>query len=135
MKFIGRVLALVVIASAGISCAATPNSGSQPREAVLLNADRAEIREAIRIFIRKDAGNFVIADPDSLTISSKMVVQRRARDYEYQARRLPAANLDYRLLSDGNNCWLVRHETDSTSPVAAKLALPNSAICSFYSTP
>ena len=134
MKFPGQFIVLFTLASSVMACAATPNTESQSRDAVLLNADLPEIREAIRVFVRKDIGRFVIADPDSLAISPQMVVQRRARDYENQIRKLPAANLNYRLISDGSRCWLIRHETDLNSPLAAKLELPDSAICKFYSS-
>ncbi len=133
MKFTSKIILLSMLASSVMSCAATPNTASQSRDAVLLNADLPEVREAIRVFVRKDIGRFVIADPDSLAISPNMIVRRRARDYENQIRKLPAANLNYRLVSDGNNCRLIRHETDLNSPLAAELALPNSAICKFYS--
>ena len=101
-------------------------------DATLLNADRAEIREAIRVFVRKDAGNFVIADPDALTHSPNMFVRRRAEDYERQIRNLPAANLNYRLVSDGRQCWLIRHESSPDSAIAAEFLLPKSARCTAY---
>ena len=92
-----------------------------------------EIREAIRIFVREDAGRFVIANLDSLAHSPNMIVQRRARDYQNKIRKLPAANLSYRLVSDGKNCWLIRHESSLNSPIAAELLLPETARCAFYS--
>ena len=134
MKFSSKIIALNILAVSFISCAATPNTSSQSRDAILLNADLPEVREAIRVFVRKDIGRFVVADPDSLAASPNLVVRRRARDYESSIRKLPAANLNYRLVSDGNRCWLIRHETDSASPLAAELTLPDSAICQFYST-
>ena len=133
MSFPLKVLTLYILSSVGVSCAATPESPTPRNDAVLLNADKAEIREAIRIFVRKDAGNFVIADPDSLTHSPNMVVHRRAQDYERQLRKLPAANLNYRLVSDGRQCWLIRHETSSDSPITAELLLPEAARCTAYS--
>ena len=133
MKYTSKIITICVLASSAISCAATPNSSAQSREAVLLNPELPEVREAIRVFVRKDIGRFVIADPDSLAASPNMIVHRRARDYESGLRKLPAANLNYRLVSDGNRCWLIRHETDANSPLAAELILPDSAICTFYS--
>lgn len=133
MKFTSKIIVLCVLVSSVISCAATPNTSSQSRDAVLLNANLAEVREAIRVFVRKDIGRFVIADPDSLAASPNMIVRRRARDYELGTRKLPAANLNYRLVSNGSGCWLIRHETDSSSPLVSELKLPDSAICRFYS--
>jgi len=128
-----QIITFCMLSMAGVSCAATPDMTYKRKDAVLLNADRSEIREAIRIFVRQDAGRFVIADPDSLTRSPDMVVNRRASDFEYQSRTLPPANLNYRLLSDGTHCWLIRHETSSDSPIAVELQLPKSAQCTFYS--
>jgi len=117
---------------AGLSCAATSDTIKR-KEAVLLNADRSDIREAIRIFVRKDAGRFVIADPDSLSHGPNLVVHRRARDYEYRSHTLPSANLKYRLISDGTQCWLMRHESEPDSPIAAQILLPESARCAVIS--
>jgi len=128
-----KIIALCVLSTAGMSCAATSNMTYERKEAILLNADRSDIREAIRIFVRQDAGRFVIADPDSLGHSPDMVVHRRARDFERLSRTLPSANLKYRLLSDGTNCWLIRHESGLDSPIAAELLLPKSAQCAIYS--
>lgn len=123
-----------MLGSAGVSCAAMPDEAlSQRRDSILLNADRNEIREAIRIFVREDAGRFVIADLDSLAHSPNMIVRRRARDYQNQIRKLPAANLNYRMVSDGKNCWLIRHESSLSSPIAAELLLPETARCALYS--
>ena len=123
-----------MLSSAGLSCAATPDDAlSLRRNSVLLNTDRNEIREAIRVFVREDAGRFVIANLDSLAHSPNMIVQRRARDYQNKIRKLPAANLSYRLVSDGKNCWLIRHESSLNSPIAAELLLPETARCAFYS--
>ena len=59
-------MALYMLSSAGVSCAATPDDAlSQRRYSVLLNTNNNEIREAIRIFVREDAGRFVIANLDS----------------------------------------------------------------------
>ena len=116
-----------------MSCAATSNMTYERKEAVLLNTDRSDIREAIRIFIRQDAGRFVIADPDSLARSPDMVVHRRASDFERRSRTLPSANLKYRLVTDGTHCWLVRHESGLDSPIATELLLPESAQCTIYS--
>ena len=131
---LGRILlALCVISVTGMSCAATSDTPHNRHDAILLNADRSDIREAIRIFVRQDAGRFVIADPDSLVRSPEMVVSRRARDFERQSRTLPSANRKYRLLSDGANCWLIRHESGPDSPIAIELLLPESAQCMIYS--
>ena len=131
---LGRILlALCVISVTGMSCAATSDTPHNRHDAILLNADRSDIREAIRIFVRQDAGRFVIADPDSLGRSPDMVVHRRARDFERRSRTLPSANLKYRLLSDGKKCWLIRHESGHDSPIAIELLLPESAQCRIYS--
>ena len=131
---LGRILlALCVISVTGMSCAATSDTPHNRHDAILLNADRSDIREAIRIFVRQDAGRFVIADPDSLVRSPEMIVSRRARDFERRSRTLPSANLKYLLLSDGENCWLIRHESGLDSPIAAELLLPKSAQCTIYS--
>ena len=131
---LGRILlALCVISVTGMSCAATSDTPHNRHDAILLNADRSDIREAIRIFVRQDAGRFVIADPDSLVGSPEMVVSRRARDFARRRRTLPSANLKYRLLSDGANCWLIRHESGLDSPIAIELLLPESAQCIMYS--
>ena len=131
---LGRtLLALCIISVTGMSCAATSDTPHNRYDAILLNADRSDIREAIRIFVREDAGRFVIVDPDSLGHSPDMVVHRRARDFERLSRTLPSANLKYRLLSDGTNCWLIRHESGLDSPIAAELLLPKSAQCTIYS--
>jgi len=61
-----------------------------------------------------------------------MVVHRRAQDFSSQSRTLPRANLDYRLLTDGDRCWLIRHESGLDSPIATELLLPATAQCSFY---
>jgi len=122
-----------MLSAASVSCAATPDTANKRKDAVLLNADRSDIREAIRIFVRQDAGRFVIADPDSLAHSPDMVVHRRASDFEPRSRTLPSANLNYRLLSDGTYCWLIRHESDLDSPIAVELLLPESAQCTAYS--
>lgn len=132
MKFIAKILALFMLSSAGVSCAATPDTLSQRADAVLLNADRSEVREAIRIFVRQNSGRFVIADPDTLTQSPVLVVRRRARDYESKIRKLPTANLNYRLLSNGRQCWLVRHESSLGSPIASEVLLPETAQCAVY---
>jgi len=133
MRIGGQVIALCVLSTAGVSCASTSETTYSRNEAVLLNADRADIREAIRIFVRKDAGRFVIADPDSLAHNPNMVVHRRASDIEFQSRTLPSANRNYRLLSDGVHCFLIRHESGPDSPIATELLLPESAHCAFYS--
>ena len=131
---LGRILlALCVISVTGMSCAATSDTPHNRHDAILLNADRSDIREAIRIFVRQDAGRFVIADPDSLVRSPDMVVHRRASDFQRRSRTLPSANLKYRLLTDGTNCWLIRHESGLDSPIAAELLLPKSAQCTIYS--
>lgn len=127
------MIACSMLGAAVVSCAATPDTVQTRQDAVLLNADRADIREAIRIFVRKDAGRFVRAEPDSLADSPDMVVHRRAPDYESQSRSLPPANLNYRLMSDGIDCWLIRHESGLDSPVAVELPLPKSAQCVLYS--
>ena len=128
-----QIIAFCIISAASVSCAATSDTQQTRKDAVLLNADRSDIREAIRIFVREDAGRFVIADPDSLTHSPDMIVHRRARDLESQSRSLPPSNLNYRLLSDGRYCWLIRHESGLDSPIAAEQLLPKSARCTFYS--
>jgi hypothetical protein len=129
MNILSKVLAFSGIILTSTSCAATPDVSQTRNEAVLLNSDQSNIREAIRVFVRQDAGRFVNADPDSLAVSPNMVVHRRARDFQADMRTLPAANLDYRLVSDGANCWLIRHETTLDSPIAAELRLPDSAQC------
>jgi hypothetical protein len=129
MNILSKVLAFSGIILTSTSCAATPDVSQTRNEAVLLNSDQSNIREAIRVFVRQDAGRFVKADPDSLAVSPNMVVHRRARDFQADMRTLPAANLDYRLVSDGANCWLIRHETTLDSPIAAELRLPDSAQC------
>lgn len=129
MKIISKVLALSGFILTSASCAATPDTSQLRQEAILLNADQSKIREAIRVFVRNDAGRFVKADPDSLALSPNMVVNRRARDFQSEMRTLPAANLDYKLMSDGTNCWLIRHETDPNSPIAVELRLPDTARC------
>ncbi len=135
MTFCRQIIALCVLSAAGISvsCAATFETTHTRSEAVLLNVDRPDIREAIRIFVRKDAGRFVMADPDSLAHSPDMVLHRRAQDFERRSRTLSPANRNYRLLSDGVHCWLIRHESGTDSPIAAELLLPESARCAFYS--
>ena len=133
MRLDRTFLALCIISATGMSCAATSDTPHNRHDAILLNADRSDIREAIRIFVRQDAGRFVIADPDSLGRSPDMVVSRRARDFERRSRTLPSANLKYRLLSDGRNCWLIRHESGLDSPIAIELLLPESARCAVYS--
>lgn len=132
MKSIPKIMALYMLALAAVSCAATPVRTPQQKDVVLLNADRPEIREAIRVFVRKDAGRFVIADPDTLAQTPNLVVRRRAQDYESQIRKLPTANLNYHLVSRGKDCWLIRHETGLDSPIAAELLLPNIARCAVY---
>ena len=131
MKLSCQIIVFCAI-TANISCAATPNTLQKREAAVLLNADKSNIREAIRIFVRQDAGRFVIADPDSLAYSSDMVVHRRASDFQSQSRTLPPANLDYRLVTDGTQCWLVRHESGLDSPIAAEQLLPETAQCAVY---
>ena len=126
-----QIIALCVLTTAGVSCAATSDSTLARQEAVLLNADRADIREAIRIFVRQDAGRFVRADPDSLALSPDLVVHRRASDFQLRSRTLPTANTNYRLMSNGTQCWLIRHESDQNSPIAAQLLLPETARCAF----
>ena len=127
-------MALYMLSSGGVSCAATADDAlSQRRDSVLLNTNNNEIREAIRIFVREDAGRFVIADLDSLANNPNMIVRRRARDYQNQIRKLPAANLNYRLVGDGKYCWLIRHESSQNSPIAAELLLPETARCAPYS--
>ena len=128
-----QLFALCIMSAASTSCAATPHMEHTRKDAILLNADRSDIREAIRIFVRQDAGRFVKADPDSLTRNSEMVVYRRASDFEARSRTLPPANLKYRLISDGVNCWLIRHETNLDSPITAELLLPESARCAINS--
>lgn len=129
MKIISKILAFCGLILTTASCAATPDASQLRKEAVLLNAHQSKIREAIRVFVRKDAGRFVIADPDSLSLSPNMVVHRRAQDIQPETRRLPAANLNYKLVSDGSRCWLIRHETNFDGPVAEELMLPDSAQC------
>jgi len=102
MKLSCQIIVFCAI-TANMSCAATPNTLQKREAAVLLNADKSNIRESIRIFVRQDAGRFVIADPDSLAYSSDMVVHRRASDFQSQSRTLPPANLDYRLVTDGTS--------------------------------
>lgn len=126
------MIAFCALSAANMSCAATPDVSQKREAAVLLNADKSDIRESIRIFIRQDAGRFVIADPDSLANSPDMVIHRRASDYESQSRTLPPANLDYRLLTNGTHCWLVRHESGHNSPIAAEQLLPETAQCAVY---
>ena len=133
MRLGHTLLALCVGSATAMSCAATSDKPYNLHDAVLLNADRSDIREAIRIFVRQDAGRFVIADPDSLVRSPDMVVHRRASDFQRRSRTLPSANLKYRLLTDGTNCWLIRHESGLDSPIAAELLLPKSAQCTIYS--
>jgi len=133
VKLSRQMIVLCVLSTAAVSCAATADRVQTRQDAILLNADRSDIREAIRIFVREDAGRFVRAEPDSLADSPDMVVHRRARDFESQSRTLPPANLNYRLLSDGAQCWLIRHETGLDSPVAVELLLPKTAQCAFYS--
>jgi len=128
-----KIIALSVLSATSVSCAATPNTTPIRKDAVLVNAERGEIREAIRIFIREDAGRFVIADPDSLARKPDMTVRRRARDFESQSRTLPPANLNYRLVSNGTQCWLIRHVSDRNSPIAVERLLPETAQCVFYS--
>lgn len=132
MNFLRHIMAISTIGLANISCATTADVTSNRSPAILLNVDKAELREAIRIFVRKDAGHFVIADPDAFSISPDMMARRRATDFQLRSRSLPAANLHYRLLSDGKNCWLVRHETDLESPIAVEILLPESARCAPY---
>ena len=129
MKVLPKILAFSGLIIASSSCAATPDALQPRNEAVLLNTNQSNIREAIRVFVRKDAGRLVKADPDSLALSSNLVVHRRARDYQAEMRTLPPANLNYKLVSDGRNCWLIRHETNLDSPIAAELLLPDSAQC------
>ena len=131
MKLSCQIIVFCAI-TANMSCAATPNTLQKREAAVLLNADKSNIRESIRIFVRQDAGRFVIADPDSLAYSSDMVVHRRASDFQSQSRTLPPANLDYRLVTDGTKCWLVRHESGLDSPIAAEQLLPETAQCAVY---
>ena len=131
MKLSCQIIVFCAI-TANMSCAATPNTLQKREAAVLLNADKSNIRESIRIFVRQDAGRFVIADPDSLAYSSDMVVHRRASDFQSQSRTLPPANLDYRLVTDGTQCWLVRHESGLDSLIAAEQLLPETAQCAVY---
>ena len=132
MRLGHTLLALCMGSATAMSCAATSDTPHNRHGAVLLNADRSDIREAIRIFVREDAGRFVIADPNSLGRSPDMVVHRRASDFERRSRTLPSANLKYHLLSDGANCWLIRHESGLDSPIASELLLPESAQCRIY---
>lgn len=133
MKLIAKFTLVFMLSSASASCAATPDTLLPRTDAVLLNADRGEVREAIRIFVRQNSGRFVIADPDTLTQSPVLAVRRRARDYEAKIRKLPAANLNYRLVSNGSQCWLIRHESSPNSPIAAEVLLPETARCAAYS--
>ena len=74
-------MALYMLSSAEVSCAATPDDAlSQRRDSVLLNTNNNEIREAIRIFVREDAGRFVIAD---LWLQEEMVRLGMARVYTW----------------------------------------------------
>ena len=132
MKLSYKVILFCAMSAANMSCAATPDNSQNRQAAVLLNAEKAEIRQSIRTFVRQDAGRFVRAEPDSLTNSPDMIVHRRARDFEARSRTLPPANLDYRLMTDGINCWLMRHESGPDSPIAAEHLLPDSAQCALY---
>ena len=98
MRLDRTLLALCIISATGMSCAATSDTPHNRHDAILLNADRSDIREAIRIFVRQDAGRFVIADPDSLVRSPDMVVHRRASDFQRRSRSLPSANLKLSLI-------------------------------------
>lgn len=133
MRLGRQIIALCVLATAGVSCAATSDTTPPRKEAVLLNTDRSDIREAIRIFVRQDAGRFLIADPGSLALSPDLVVHRRASDFQLRSRTLPTANTNYRLMSNGTQCWLIRHESDQNSPIAAELLLPETARCALIS--
>ena len=132
MRISYQIIVFCALSAANMSCATTPNTSQKREAAVLLNADKSNIRESIRVFVRQDAGRFVIADPDSLAHSSDMVVRRRASDFESQSRTLPPANLDYRLITDGTQCWLVRHESGLDSPIVAEQLLPETAQCALY---
>ena len=133
MRLNCKVIMICALGAASVSCASTANTAQNREAAVLLNADKSEIRESIRVFVRQDAGRFVRAEPDSLSLSPNMIIHRRARDFEARSRTLPPANLDYRLVTDGTNCWLMRHETGLDSPITAEHLLPDSAQCALYS--
>jgi len=132
MRLSCQIIVFCALSAANVSCASTADTAQKREAAVLLNADKSEIRESIRVFVRQDAGRFVRAEPASLAQSPDMIVHRRARDFEARSRTLPPANLDYRLMTDGINCWLMRHESGPDSPIVAEHLLPDSAQCALY---
>lgn len=130
----GKLTALLpasiyIIGASGVNACATADHFSDPVEAFLLNTQDGPTRQVVRVFVRDTSGPDLIADPDSLGDSPKLIYNQRVTNRKSATRSTFQPYGDYKLILDSNNrCWLIHMDRDATSQVE----LPPSASCAAY---